>query len=98
MMRRDWMAEGLLLYPEGPVMSEWKTIDSAPRRLSRSIGANNYGPRFIGASKGEEPYVCKWWWRDGEEHKCNFITDGGMAAYPEYWQPLPPRPTEKDHG
>ena len=56
-MRRDWMAEGLLLYPEGPVMSEWKTIDSAPRRLSRSIGANNYGPRFIGASKGEEPYV-----------------------------------------
>lgn len=77
---------------------EWMPIETAPKRLSKSVGANNYGPRIIGYSKGREPYACRWWWRDGEEHISNFILDGGMVAYPQFWQPLPAPPKENNHG
>lgn len=72
---------------------DWLDIASAPKKLSKSVGENNYGASFIGFSKGSEPYICRWWWRDGSPHKkCNFITDSGLAVYPDMWRPLPAAP------
>lgn len=77
-------------------MSEWMPIETAPKELQIQIGANNYGQRILACSKGEEPYVCRWWWAEDVE-RSNFIRDGGMAKHPEYWQPLPAPPKENNH-
>lgn len=67
-------------------MTEWKTIESAPK-TGKILGIIEYAPGRFG-----EPFICVYDSEDGWE--CEFRTEC-RPHVPTHWTPLPPAPQEE---
>lgn len=77
---------------------EWQPIETAPKELKYSNGANRYGEFIIAWHPlYTEPQRVRWWWRADSDAR-NFITDGSYATHPTHWMPLPSPPTTAEPG
>jgi hypothetical protein len=70
---------------------EWQPIETAPKDLAWSGNGQNYAARILAYDPRQPDALrCRWWWSD--DGASNFIADGGFAAFPTHWMPLPPPP------
>lgn len=73
----------------------WRDIETAPKRSVYQDGMHHYGEHLLVWGDGfDKPRRARWWWREDDPYKNNFISDGRLAVFPSHWQPLPPPPGE----
>ena len=85
-------------------MNDWRDISTAPKNIvsrKKSLFGNTYaehGPYILGYPVlGGGVARVRWWqssdWqKPGNERFRNFLEDGGNAAHPTHWMPLPEPP------
>jgi hypothetical protein len=79
-------------------MTEWQPIETAPKEIVWKDDQSEYGKHILVGPYHGEVVRARWWqWRtNGEITASNFIIDGGHAARPTHWMPLPSLPTESE--
>jgi hypothetical protein len=83
-------------------MSEWKTIESAPKDATAVLVMRNIWPGTKSGRaetcNGHNTYVAEWWEGQGEggEWVCymDMIQDPSCPIEPTHWMPLPTPPSE----
>lgn len=82
-------------------MSEWKTIDSAPKDGTAVLVMRNDWPGCPGGvateCNGHNTYVAEFWSGEGEDGEwvcyMNAVQDPYCPVTPTHWMPLPPPPS-----
>lgn len=82
----------------GAVQDGWQPIETAPKDSVYRDGNNHYSQYILAWWPGSiAPVRVRWWYRDDSD-ACNFLADGGWAAYPTHWMPLPAAPKPQEPG
>src|SRR4051794_38002108 len=77
----------------------WQPIETAPKEIcSRDVTPfgpkddpliHEYGPYILAYPVFGRVAIVRWWQSNKDPRSCNFLEDGGNAARPSHWMPVP---------
>jgi hypothetical protein len=71
---------------------EWQPIETAPKEIVVEYSDIQRFGRHVLLWDGSTPYPYRGRWWQAKNGASNWLADGGMAAHPTHWMPLPTPP------